>query len=62
MTKSMYIEHRELSKAEICQNCKHFYQHYIKIGSVSMPILWGHCDSETSRAKKVYSTCKYFER
>ena len=64
MTQSAYVTctNFELRNASICQNCQHFYQHYIKMGPAHMPTLWGHCDDGRVKAKRVYGTCKYFER
>lgn len=64
MTKSMYVESTDIQirNEAICQNCKHFSQHYIKMGQVHLPVLWGHCNDGAHKARKVYQTCKYFER
>lgn len=64
MTRTVYASSSDvaLRNEVICQNCKHFCQHYIKIGPVHMPVLWGHCSEGRAKARKVYNTCKYFEK
>lgn len=63
MTKTAYIESTDcqIRSAAICQNCKHFYPHYVKMGAMYATTFWGHCDCGRVTARKVYNVCGEFK-
>lgn len=46
---------------EICLNCKHFHQHYNKVGSVMLALDCGHCSFPRIKFRNVTETCTNFE-
>ena len=46
---------------EVCANCIHFHQHYIKEDRAMLAINCGHCTCLRIKHSKPYSTCKEFK-
>lgn len=46
---------------EVCANCKHFYQHYVKVGLEFDVCNAGHCSYPRAKDKKPNDWCKNFE-
>lgn len=45
------------------ENCKHFYQHYVKTGPFQYhKVFAGHCCFPRMKNKEATDTCRYFER
>ena len=58
-------------KREVCETCKHFYQHYILPEESWMykhairgfiPVEAGHCDHPRSKEREPQDSCKHYER
>lgn len=49
----------EDTEADVCMNCEHFMQHYLSDGCM---VTYGHCVYPRCKVRKIYDTCKYFER
>lgn len=45
----------------VCANCKHFVQHYIRIGGQLGPCNAGHCTEKRHKNRKPTQTCEGFE-
>ncbi len=44
----------------ICLNCRHFHQHYNKVGRVMLALECGHCSFPRLKYRKVTDTCEHF--
>lgn len=47
---------------QVCADCKHFVQYYVKWGVGFSPILSGRCMFPRVKDREPYDTCQYFER
>ena len=59
MTKTIFVTEKE---DKLCEDCKHFYQHYIRSGSFFLLVNAGHCVYPRIKSREAKDTCQYFER
>lgn len=63
--REMYYENRYFLPKDVpmCINCRHFFQHYVKINSQQCaPIDWGHCSFPRLKPRQGFDTCQYFSK
>lgn len=47
----------------LCIVCKHYYQHYLKMGGEFRPADFGHCcQSRKLKGRRAYDTCEQYEK
>ncbi len=46
----------------VCENCKYFYQHYIKTERGFKETFAGHCFYPRMKEREATDSCKYFEQ
>ena len=56
---SIFVTKKE---EDVCGNCKHFYQHYVKSESGFSKCYVGHCSYPRIKCKEETDSCKYFIR
>jgi len=47
---------------QVCADCKHFVQYYVKWGVGFSPVFSGRCMFPRVKDREPYDTCQYFER
>ena len=56
------MEIQIMEKAEVCANCKRYYQHYVKAeGSGYTECYCGHCTYPRQKVRKPDDSCEHFE-
>lgn len=50
-------------KPKKCQECKHFHQHYVKVGMCYLKVNEGHCTAgvRTRKKRNEDDRCQFFE-
>lgn len=46
---------------QICLNCKHFHQHYNRVGDIFLALHSGHCSYPRLKIREVTDTCEHFQ-